>query len=127
MATRKTRATRAPGGKRAGAATARTGTLAAKRPAPAKRPASAKRPAAGGEDRLWAIVARVNATAQGELAASCAAFTAELEALGDADVVAVEAAFAQAMRRAYRWDLRSAAYLIHGGCGDDAFGIFAPA
>ncbi len=90
------------------------------RAAPPRPPA----PAADGEARLWDLIARVERTARGALDASCAAFRAELDALDDATLVAVEAAFSAAMRRAYDRRLWSAAYLIHGGCGDDAFWDF---
>lgn len=90
------------------------------RAAPPRPPAGA----VSGEGRLWDIVARVERAAHGALDASCDAFRAELDALDDAGLVATEAAFAAAMRRAYDRRLWSAAYLIHRGCGDDAFWDF---
>jgi len=77
-----------------------------------------------GETLLWAIVDRVRAVADGELEASVAAFRAELQLLDDPALLEVEAAFRGAMQRAYHYDLWAAAYLIHGGCGDDAFWDF---
>lgn len=77
-----------------------------------------------GETLLWAIVDRVRAVAGGELEVYVAAFRAELELLDDPALLEVEAAFRGAMQRAYHYDLWAAAYLIHGGCGDDGFWDF---
>jgi hypothetical protein len=73
---------------------------------------------------LWQIIDRVRAVAGGELTASVDAFRIELEALDDQALLEVDAGFSRAMQRAYDHDLWAAAYLIHGGCGDDAFWDF---
>lgn len=87
---------------------------------PPKKAAAAEQ----GETQLWAIVERVNAVAKGDLDASIEAFRAELAALDDPTLLVVTAAFSAAMRRAYDRRLWQAAYVIHGGCGDDAFWDF---
>jgi hypothetical protein len=78
----------------------------------------------GADELLWAIIDRVRKRAKGDLQRSCDAFRAELEALGDRQLRAVEAAFSEKMQRAYHNRLWHAAYVIHGGCGDDAFWDF---
>jgi hypothetical protein len=73
---------------------------------------------------LWAIIERVNAEAEGDLDASVLVFRRELEALSNSELSTVVTAFSDAMQRAYDWSLWAAAYVIHGGCGDDAFWDF---
>lgn len=53
-----------------------------------------------------------------------AALAELLQSLSVADLVAFAHHFDGAMDRAYRWDLWGAAYLIGGGCSDDAFNDF---
>jgi hypothetical protein len=91
---------------------------------PKKPVAKPKNAAASGDALLWRVIDRVRAKAKGDLAASCDAFRAELEALSDRDLRAAEAAFSAAMQRAYDYRLWHAAYIIHGGCGDDTFWDF---
>ena len=79
-----------------------------------------------GTELLWSIIARVEAKAHGELEESTRAFREQLDALDDTSLKAVAAAFAEAMQRAYDYKLWAAAYIIHGGCGDDAFWDFEP-
>jgi len=76
------------------------------------------------EDELWAILDRVARKGGGALEASCDAFRAELRKLDDRSLVRADRLFAKLMQRAYRWDLWGAAYVIHGGCSDDAFWDF---
>jgi hypothetical protein len=87
-------------------------------------PSNQSTPAQEGEALLWAVIERVHSVAKGNLEASIEAFRTELEALDDERLLAVEAAFAAAMTRAYDYRLWGAAYVIHGGCGDDAFWDF---
>ncbi len=76
------------------------------------------------EDELWAIVDRVARKAGGDLDRSCRGLQDELRKLDDRSLVRAAHLFAKAMRRAYRWDVWGAAYVIHGGCSDDAFWDF---
>ncbi len=70
-------------------------------------------------DRFWEIVGGVATAASGE---------ARIEALRDAlstmhpdDIETFAARFEGLMSRAFTWDLWNAAYVIGGGCSDDAF------
>lgn len=76
------------------------------------------------EDDFWALIERVKRKGRGELGASITAFTAELRALDNPSLFKAAELFAKAMRGAYRWDIWGAAYVIHGGCSDDAFWDF---
>jgi hypothetical protein len=49
---------------------------------------------------------------------------ARLARLSDADLQDYERFHDELMRRAYRWDLWGAAYVIDGGCSDDGFAYF---
>jgi len=73
---------------------------------------------------LWDIIEQVKQYSGGKLAEACEAFREELDQLDDAALIRAEAEFSHAMRRAYDYNLWGAAYLIHGGCGDDAFWDF---
>ena len=73
---------------------------------------------------LWDIIEQVKQHSGGELAAACESFREELDQLDDAALVRAVTEFDDAMRRAYDYNLWGAAYLIHGGCGDDAFWDF---
>ncbi|HZV01390.1 MAG TPA: DUF4240 domain-containing protein [Planctomycetota bacterium] len=77
---------------------------------------------------LWAIMERIGGECGGgtaaDLSRACEAFRAELEPLDDETLTAVVRAFDVAMSRAYTWDLRGAAYVIHGGCSTDSFWDF---
>lgn len=76
------------------------------------------------EDELWAIIDRVARKAGGNLDRSCRGLQDELRRLDDRSLVRAARLFAKVMRRAYRWDVWGAAYVIHGGCSDDAFWDF---
>src|SRR5688572_10313834 len=49
------------------------------------------------------------------------ALKATLLKLKPEEIIAFDAIFTQASRRAYRWDLWAAAYWLGGGCSDDGF------
>lgn len=49
---------------------------------------------------------------------------ARLTAAGAQTAQAFQSGFSDAMRRAYRWDLWGAGYVIHGGLSDDGFAYF---
>lgn len=84
------------------------------------------RPVATGPDAdaFWAMIARIDDASRGDLAAACTAFHAELEALDDSTLLAMVHQFRDAMVRAMDDELRSAAYMLHGGCSDDSFWDF---
>lgn len=76
------------------------------------------------EDEFWEMIERVRRKSRGELERACDAFKEALRTLDDASLFAAARLFGKAMRRAYRWDVWGAAYVIHGGCSDDAFWDF---
>jgi hypothetical protein len=124
MARPKSAAKRVKVGKRSTPAKPRKVSKGAKRTKVAKV-ATAKKAASGdASDRMWTLIERVRKQSDGTLEQQIAVFEHELRALGDAELVAVEAAFCAAMQRAYDHGLWGAAYLIHGGCSDDAFWDF---
>lgn len=75
------------------------------------------------EHRFWSII-------DGTLAhlddpdAQLAALETALEKLDTDEIEAFEERFGELMERSYTWDLWAAAYIIHGGCGDDSFDYF---
>lgn len=66
-------------------------------------------------DRFWAVV---------EGAGTPSALHDRLEALPRRDLVGFERRHDRLTREAYDWGLWGAAYVLHGGCGDDAFADF---
>ncbi len=75
------------------------------------------------EDRFWSIIGQA-AGPGGDEAAQAEALGAALRRLPPDDIVAFQAALVRQVAGAYRWDLWGAAYVIHGGAGDDAFDYF---
>ncbi|MFM9940594.1 MAG: DUF4240 domain-containing protein [Hyphomicrobiaceae bacterium] len=75
------------------------------------------------EDRFWSII-------EGTLVhlddpeKQLASLTKALSALSVADIEAFELRFGELMEESRTWDLWGAAYVIHGGCGDDSFDYF---
>jgi hypothetical protein len=73
---------------------------------------------------FWSLIGRAcqsDAESSEQLEAALAAL---LQPLSVADLTAFAFHFDDVMDRAYRWDLWGAAYLIGGGCSDDAFSDF---
>lgn len=94
----------------------KTGKKTPPKAAPSETAATAK---------LWQIIAAVDRKSRGgSLEARIAAFRAGLDGLPDDELVAIEAAFCRLMQRSYDYNLWGAAYVIHGGCSDDAFWDF---
>src|SRR5262245_38625607 len=75
-------------------------------------------------DDFWRIIDRVHASNPDDMDARCEALRAELEQLSDFDLKSFIEHFDGADARAYDWKLWGAAYLIQGGCSDDAFSDF---
>jgi hypothetical protein len=75
------------------------------------------------DDRFWSII-EATARHKADRAAQLKALRDALQDLLPDDVVAFHAAFARHVASAYSWDLWGAAYVIHGGAGDDAFEYF---
>jgi hypothetical protein len=76
------------------------------------------------EDEFWDVIERVRRQSRGDLERACQSFKGALRALDDTSLLKAAQLFGGAMRRAYRWDVWGAAYVIHGGCSDDAFWDF---
>ena len=75
-------------------------------------------------DQFWSIIDRVHVTSAGEMDEKCELLRDELEQLTDLDLRDFVDHFNDADLRAYTWKLWAAAYLIGGGCSDDAFSDF---
>ena len=73
---------------------------------------------------FWDLIDRVRAQSDRSVDSLIVALEHQLRALGDEELVAFDAAFSEAMQRAYDHNLWGAAYVIHGGCSDDAFWDF---
>lgn len=77
--------------------------------------------------KCWEIVDRVHALSGGDMDEKCETLTAMLSSLNREDAIAFSLFFDAMMDRAYSWPLWGAAYVIHGGCGDDSFSDFRAA
>ena len=73
------------------------------------------------EQNFWQIVQQVHDASHGNMARKCELLTAQIAQLSKEDAVEFRNIFDATMHRAYHWPLWAAAYLIHGGCGDDTF------
>ncbi|MBK8207550.1 MAG: DUF4240 domain-containing protein [Planctomycetes bacterium] len=79
--------------------------------------------------RFWALIDEARELAEGSDATERAASQAEhltqlLKQRSAAEIETFERRFHELMNQSYRWDLWGAAYVIHGGCSDDAFDYF---
>ena len=79
------------------------------------------------EQSFWQIIQQVHDASHGNMARKCELLTAQVAQLSKEDAVEFRNVFDATMRRAYHWPLWAAAYLIHGGCGDDTFSDFRSA
>ena len=70
-------------------------------------------------DQFWNIIETTRA--EPSMDARAAALGAELLKLSSEEVVGFEKCFGEMQDRAYTWNLWGAAYIIGGGCSDDAF------
>ncbi len=66
-------------------------------------------------DRFWLLIEQSDTPEE---------LHARLTALNDEDLVLFETLYDARFAESYQWDLWGAAYIIHGGCGDDAFDDF---
>lgn len=74
-------------------------------------------------DRFWGIIARA-AQSDHDPDAHLEALRAALRELSLEEITSFEVAFRRYLNQAYSWDLWGAAYVVHGGCGDDSFEYF---
>jgi len=72
-------------------------------------------------DQFWNLIDRVHSASEGDMERKCAFLKAELRDLPVPEIVSFQAHFDDAMDHAYTWPLWGAAYIMNGGCGDDAF------
>jgi hypothetical protein len=79
------------------------------------------------EEQFWRTVEQVHVAAQGNMARKCELLAAQMAQLSRAEAIEFRDIFDAMMVRAYHWPLWAAAYLIHGGCGDDTFSDFRSA
>lgn len=76
------------------------------------------------DDEFWAIISRISAPAakqDGGWDFRRGALMVELLKLSAAEIMAFNNHLHRRMNAAYGWPLWAAAYIIHGGCSDDAF------
>ena len=73
------------------------------------------------EDAFWELIALSKAKMTPRLSDQAEMLQAELERLPPDQIATFDAIFWRLHREAYRWDLWGAAYVIGGGCSDDAF------
>ena len=75
-------------------------------------------------DQFWNIVEKVHRASDGDMEKKCELLDAELRRLSLDEVLSFHAHFDDCEDRAYSWELWAAAYIIGGGCSDDAFSDF---
>ena len=73
---------------------------------------------------FWAIVQRAHDQSGGDMDEKCEAIKNEIAKLPKEEAEAFSHLFDAMMDKAYAWPLWGAAYVIHGGCGDDTFSDF---
>jgi hypothetical protein len=76
------------------------------------------------ESRFWGVVQRAHDAAPDDMDRKCEALKAEIAKLSATDAGAFAVLFDAMMDKAYSYELWGAAYVIHGGCGDDTFTDF---
>ena len=75
-------------------------------------------------EQFWNIVEKVHRASDGDMDKKCELLAAELRRLALDEVRLFHAHFYECYDRAYNWELWAAAYIIGGGCSDDAFSDF---
>lgn len=76
------------------------------------------------EGQFWDLLQRTHDAAPSDMDRKCELLKAELQKLSRNDAIDFAFLFDTMMGRAYSWRLWGAAYIIHGGCGDDTFNDF---
>jgi hypothetical protein len=76
------------------------------------------------EAQFWQLVQRAHDAAGGDMDRKCQLLRAEIGKLLKSAAIDFAALFDTMMDRAYSHQLWGAAYVIHGGCGDDTFSDF---
>ncbi|RYD23538.1 MAG: DUF4240 domain-containing protein [Verrucomicrobiaceae bacterium] len=75
-------------------------------------------------DEFWQIIDAVHRGSGGDMERKCELLKLRLEELDDAELSRFSRHFAEADAGAYTWPLWGAAYVMNGGCSDDAFSDF---
>jgi hypothetical protein len=76
------------------------------------------------ESQFWELVQRAHDAASNDMDRKCEALKAEVGKLSRNEACDFAVLFGTMMDRAYSHKLWGAAYVIHGGCGDDTFNDF---
>jgi hypothetical protein len=76
------------------------------------------------EDGFWKIVQDAHDMSGGDMDQNCDALVRQISALPSYAALEFARLFDDRMDAAYCWPLWGAAYVIHGGCGDDTFSDF---
>lgn len=76
------------------------------------------------EIQFWEIVQRAHEQSDGVMDDKCEGIRTIVSKLSKDDAIGFARLFDLVMVRAYDWRLWGAAYVIHGGCGDDTFSDF---
>lgn len=72
-------------------------------------------------DAFWSLIAQSRSASDGDKDAQVEALQSALSQIPPADILDFQRIFDACVDQAYRWDLWGAAYIIRGGCSDDAF------
>ena len=75
-------------------------------------------------DQFWTIVEEVHRDSGGDMDTKCELLGKRLHKLSQEEVQSFYQHFTDLNYRAYNWPLWAAAYIIGGGCSDDAFSDF---
>jgi uncharacterized protein DUF4240 len=79
------------------------------------------------ESKFWELVQRAHDGASDDMDRKCEALKAEIGKLSKSEASDFGVLFDTMMNRAYSHELWGAAYVVHGGCGDDTFNDFRSA
>ena len=73
------------------------------------------------EDQFWNLIANAKSASDGDTESHLEAIKGALVELTAEEIVGFEKVFGELKDKAFHWDLWAAAYIIGGGCSDDAF------
>ncbi len=76
------------------------------------------------ETRFWEIVQRAHRESDGDMDEKCELVKEAVSALSGEEAIEFQRIFDDMMDKAYSFELWAAAYIVYGGCSDDAFWDF---
>lgn len=76
------------------------------------------------EDKFWQLIQVAHDQSCGDMDRKCESIKAAIKSLSSEDANNFSSTFDDMMDKAYAWSLLGAAYVMHGGCGDDTFTDF---